>query len=44
MKYRVIGSEGPGFVSPEETVEVLEKGGSYAPWIFFAFPRPRGSP
>jgi hypothetical protein len=26
MKYLVIGSEGPGFSSPEETVEVLEKG------------------
>jgi hypothetical protein len=26
MKYLVIGSEGPGFASPEETVEVLEKG------------------
>jgi hypothetical protein len=26
MKYLVVGSEGPGFTSPEETVEVLEKG------------------
>ena len=26
MKYLVNGSEGPGFASPEETVEVLEKG------------------
>ena len=26
MKYLVIGSEGPGFASPEESVEVLEKG------------------
>jgi hypothetical protein len=26
MKYLVIGSEGPGFASPEETIEVLEKG------------------
>src|SRR6516162_4194511 len=26
MKYLVVGSEGPGFASPEETVEVLEKG------------------
>ncbi len=26
MKYLVIGSEGPGFASPEETVEVLEAG------------------
>ncbi len=26
MKYLVIGSEGPGFASPEEAVEVLEKG------------------
>jgi hypothetical protein len=26
MKYLVIGSEGPGFASPEETEEVLEKG------------------
>ena len=25
MKYLVVGSEGPGFTSPEETVEVLEK-------------------
>ncbi len=25
MKYLVIGSEGPGFASPEETVDVLEK-------------------
>ena len=26
MKYLVVGAEGPGFASPEETVEVLEKG------------------
>ena len=26
MKYLVVGSEGPGFASPKETVEVLEKG------------------
>jgi hypothetical protein len=26
MKYLVIGSEGPGFASPEESVELLEKG------------------
>lgn len=26
MKYLVVGSEGPGFASPEEAVEVLEKG------------------
>jgi hypothetical protein len=26
MQYLVIGSEGPGFASPEETIEVLEKG------------------
>jgi hypothetical protein len=26
MKYLVVGSEGPGFTSPEEEVEVLEKG------------------
>jgi hypothetical protein len=26
MKYLVIGSEGPGFASPEQTIEVLEKG------------------
>jgi hypothetical protein len=26
VKYLVVGSEGPGFASPEETVEVLEKG------------------
>ncbi len=26
MKYLVTGSEGPGFASPEEAVEVLEKG------------------
>ena len=26
MQYLVVGSEGPGFASPEETVEVLEKG------------------
>ena len=26
MKYLVIGSEGPGFASPEESIEVLEKG------------------
>jgi len=26
MKYLVIGSEGPGFGSPEETLAVLEKG------------------
>jgi hypothetical protein len=26
MKYLVIGSDGPGFASPEETVEILEKG------------------
>ena len=26
MKYLVVGSEGPGFSSPEEAVEVLEKG------------------
>ena len=26
MEYLVVGSEGPGFASPEETVEVLEKG------------------
>jgi hypothetical protein len=26
MQYLVIGSEGPGFASPEEAVEVLEKG------------------
>ena len=26
MKYLVAGSEGPGFASPEETVEVLERG------------------
>jgi hypothetical protein len=26
MKYLVISSEGPGFASPEEAVEILEKG------------------
>jgi hypothetical protein len=26
MKYLVIGSEGPGFASPEEVVEILGKG------------------
>lgn len=26
MQYLVIGSEGPGFASPKETLEVLEKG------------------
>jgi hypothetical protein len=26
MQYLVVGSGGPGFASPEETVEVLEKG------------------
>jgi hypothetical protein len=26
MKYLVIGSEGPGFASPEEVVAILEKG------------------
>jgi hypothetical protein len=26
MKYLVVGSEGPGFASPEEVVEVLERG------------------
>ena len=26
MKYLVVGSEGPGFASPEESVEILEKG------------------
>jgi hypothetical protein len=26
MKYLVVGAEGPGFASPEEAVEVLEKG------------------
>jgi len=26
MQYLVVGSEGPGFASPEETIEVLEKG------------------
>ena len=26
MKYLVVGSEGPGFASPEEVVEVLEQG------------------
>lgn len=26
MKYLVIGSEGPGFATPEEAVEILEKG------------------
>ena len=26
MKYLVTASDGPGFVSPEETIEVLEKG------------------
>jgi hypothetical protein len=26
MQYLVSGSEGPGFTSPEETIEVLEKG------------------
>lgn len=25
MRYLVIGSEGPGFASPQETIEVLEK-------------------
>jgi hypothetical protein len=25
MKYLVIGSEGPGFASPEQAVEILEK-------------------
>ncbi len=28
MKYLVMGTEGPGFASPEETVAVLEKGHS----------------
>ena len=26
MKYLVVGAEGPGFASPEEALEVLEKG------------------
>jgi hypothetical protein len=26
MKYLVVGSEGPGFSSPEEVIEILEKG------------------
>ncbi|MGH2670675.1 MAG: hypothetical protein ACRDH5_16455, partial [bacterium] len=26
MKYPVTGSEGPGFASPEQAVEVLERG------------------
>lgn len=26
MKYLVVGSEGPGFASPEGTIQVLEKG------------------
>lgn len=26
MRYLVLGSEGPGFASPEETLDVLEKG------------------
>ncbi len=25
MKYLITGSEGPGFASPEEAIEILEK-------------------
>jgi len=34
MKYLVTGAEGPGFVSPEEGVAVLEKG---TPPVFVVF-------